>query len=154
VKLNVDASFFEDSQSGAVGAVLRDYQGQFIAASCKYLPHLSSVRMAEAVAMKEGLGLANMKGCGSIIAESDSLETIQACSLNEAWWTEPAAVYADCVDLATLIGQVSFNQCVREANKLAHVIARECFISKFSCTWDDDPPRFLVSALTNDVTIL
>jgi hypothetical protein len=154
VKLNVDASFFEDSQSGAVGAVLHDYQGQFIAASCKYLPHLSLARMAEAVAMKEGLGLANGKGCGSIIAESDSLETIQACLGNEAWWTEPAAIYANCVDLATLIGQVSFNHCVREANMPAHVIARECFVSKSSCTWDDDPPRFLVSSLTNDVTIL
>jgi ribonuclease HI len=154
VKLNVDALFFEDSHSGAVGAILRDYQGQFIAASCKFLPHLASARMAEALAMKEGLSLANSKGCGSIIAESDSLETIQACSGDEAWWTEPAAIYADCVDLATLIGQVSFNHCVREANMPAHVIARECFVSESCCTWDDDPPRFLVSSLTNDVTIL
>jgi hypothetical protein len=53
VKVNVDASFFEDSQSGAVGAVLWDYQGQFIAASCKFFPHLTSAMMVEAMAMKE-----------------------------------------------------------------------------------------------------
>jgi hypothetical protein len=35
--------------------------------------------MAEALAMKEGLILANAKGCNSVIAEGDQLETIQAC---------------------------------------------------------------------------
>jgi hypothetical protein len=70
------------------------------------------------------------------------------------WWSEPAAIYADCVDLVTSKGQVCFSHCVREANKSAHAIARECFISKISCTWDDASPRFLVSYLTNNVTIL
>jgi hypothetical protein len=55
VKVNVDATFFEDSRSSAVGAVLRDFQGQFIAASCKYIPSIPSVEIAEALAMKEGL---------------------------------------------------------------------------------------------------
>jgi hypothetical protein len=50
--------------------------------------------------------------------------------------------------------QLTFYHCVREANMPAHVIARECFVSESCCTWDDDPPRFLVSSLTNDVTIL
>jgi ribonuclease HI len=134
VKVNVDASFFEDSRSGAVGAVLRDYQGQFIAASCKFIPHVNSAMMAEAMTMKEGLNLAISKGCNSVIAEGDSMETIQACSGSDVWWTEPAAIYADCVDLATQIGQVSFIHCQREANMCAHVIARESFNSRSSCT--------------------
>jgi hypothetical protein len=96
--------------------------------------------MAEEMAMKEGFILANSKGCNSIIVEGDSLETIQACAGNDAWWTEPAAIYADCVDLATSIGQVYFNHCVREVNMSAHVTAREYFISRSSCTRDDDPP--------------
>jgi ribonuclease HI len=154
VKVNVDASFFEDTRSGAVGVVLRDFQGQFIAVSCKYIPSLPSVEMAEALAMKEGLILANAKGCNSVIAEGDSLETIQACEGGDAWWTAPAAIYVDCVDIATLIGQVRFTHCSREVNKAAHVIARESFNSRLSYTWDDDPPRFLVSYLINDVTIL
>jgi hypothetical protein len=48
--------------------------------------------MVEAMAMKEGLSLANSKGCNSIIAGGDSLETIHACSGNEAWWTGPTAI--------------------------------------------------------------
>jgi hypothetical protein len=64
---------------GATGAVIRDYQGYFVAASTNYIPHVSSASMAEAIAMKEGLLLTNRLGCSSIIAESDSIVTIDAC---------------------------------------------------------------------------
>jgi hypothetical protein len=42
--------------------VLRDYQGQFIAALCKFIPHLTSAMMVEAMAMKEGLSLQLVRG--------------------------------------------------------------------------------------------
>jgi hypothetical protein len=87
--------------------------------------------MAEALAMKEGLILANTKGCNSVIAEGDSLETIQPCEGSDAWWTEPTAIYANCVDIATLIDQVRFSHCLREANKSAHLIARSLLILDF-----------------------
>jgi hypothetical protein len=36
---------------------------------------------------------------------------------------------------------------------VAHEIARNCFVHKVNCTWDDDPPSFLLSSLINDVTM-
>jgi ribonuclease HI len=151
VKVNVDGSFYADTFTGAVGAVLRDYQGQLIAAPCKYLPQVSSAAMAEALAMKEGLSLVASKGCSQVIAEADLLETIQACTGQETWWTEPAAIFADCVDLASLIDGINFRHCPREVNRAAHELARECFRSKISCTWDDDPPSFLLSRLIDEL---
>jgi hypothetical protein len=53
-----------------------------------------------------------------------------------------------------LIGNVSFKHCPREANEVAHVLARECFASKLSCNWVDEPPGFLMEKLINDVTEL
>jgi hypothetical protein len=76
-------------------AVLRDYQGNVIAASCKYLPHVASSEMAEAIAMKAGLDL----------AESDSLEVIQACDGEESWWREYVAIYADCAGIVFQLGR-------------------------------------------------
>jgi hypothetical protein len=55
VKLIVDAAFYLDMGAGATGVIIHDFQGQFIAASCTYLPNVASAAMAEAVAMKEGL---------------------------------------------------------------------------------------------------
>jgi ribonuclease HI len=152
VKVNVDAAYCAYSKSGAVGVILRDYQGQFITAAGKYIPHLASVIVAEALAMKEGLSLVVQRGCNSIIAESDSLETIQACTSQETWWIEAAAIYlADIVDLGPLIGDVSFKHCPREANEVAHELARFCFSSRSSCNWLDEPPSFLLEKLINDV---
>jgi ribonuclease HI len=154
VKINVDASFMADCSQGAVGAVARDCQGNFIAAKCIYLPHVALVEMAEALAMKEGLTLAARLGCNSIIAESDSLVTVEACSGKETWWTSPAAIYADCVDIASTIGSVSFIRCPREANQVAHEIAKSSFLNKLSYNWDDEPPSFILDRIIHDVIVL
>ena len=133
VKLNVDASFCSDVSVGATGAILRYCNGRFIAASCRFLLNVSSVAMAESVAMKEGLTLANRLGCSSIVAESDSIETVDACTGRNTWWNEWVAIFADIVDLGLNIGNVEFKHISREANNVAREIARVCFIDKNIC---------------------
>jgi ribonuclease HI len=154
LKLNVDASFSAESHSGATGAIIRDGRGDFIAASSTFLPHVGSAQMAEAIAMLQGLRLANDKGCNNIEAESDSLEVIQLCSGEERIWNEATAVYADILNQASMIGNVEFTHCGRDINSVAHEIARECSVSQISCNWVDEPPSFLLQTLLDDVTIL
>jgi ribonuclease HI len=153
-KLNVDASFHNDSKMGAVGAVLRDFQGQFVAASAKVLANVESVVMAEAHAMKEGLSLAVTLGCNNVIAESDSIDVIQACTGADSWWSESSAIFADCVDMAVSIGRVNFSHISRDANQVAHTLARESSLHNISCTWVDEPPSFLLDKLLGDVTLI
>ena len=154
VKVNVDASFHADMCAGAIGVVMRDYQSHFIAATSKFIPHLASASMAEALSMKEGLILAITLRCNNIIAESDSLESVDTCTSVETWWNASAAIFADCVDMASTIGIVTYRHCLREANKAAHEIARVCFHNKDSCNWVDEPPSFLLDSLLDDVTIV
>jgi hypothetical protein len=47
---------------------------------------------------------------------------------------------------------VVFNQCPREANKVPHELAKECFQIQVYCNWVNEPPSFLVNQLINDVT--
>jgi hypothetical protein len=63
IKLNVDSSFHSDMRAGSAGAILRDYNGRFVAASTTYIPHVTTAPMAEAIAMREGLTLAIKLGC-------------------------------------------------------------------------------------------
>jgi ribonuclease HI len=154
VKINVDASYHSDLHAGAVGVVIRDYQGQFIAARCCFLSHVASATLAEAIAMKEGLSLALNRGCNSIIAESDSMETIEACTGEQLWWSESSAIYADCVDMASTFESISFNHIPREANKVADDLAKFSFLNSLSCNWVDEPPSFILNNLIGDVTIV
>jgi ribonuclease HI len=154
IKVNIDGSFHPDNCAGSVGVVARDSSGKFIAASTVYLPNVASAAAAEAMAMREGLSLVNRLGCNNVQMESDSTETVEACSGTEPWWGESSAIFADCVDLASLVGNVTFQHCPREANEVAHELAMECFSSKISCNWVDEPPSFILCKLLNDVTVL
>ena len=71
----------------------------------------------------------------------------------ETWWNESAAIFVDIVDLRAAIDSVEFNHIPREAYKVAHEIARVCYVEKITCIWDDDPPSFLIGSLIDDVTI-
>jgi hypothetical protein len=76
--------------------------------------------------------------------ESDSTEIVEACNGTKAWWGESAAILTDCVDLALLLNLGSFQYCPREANKVAHELARDCFASNISSSWVDEPPDFII----------
>jgi ribonuclease HI len=143
-----------DKFAGAAGAIIRDFEGSFVAAKCVPLPHVESAAMAEALAMRLGLELGRDIGCNRLIAESDSTETIEACNGESRWWNQSSAIYAECVDLIPSIGSVRFKTCPREANQVAHNIARFCFSNNISCNWVDEPPSFILDSLTNDVTVL
>ena len=69
------------------------------------------------MAMKEGLCLANRLGCNRVIVESDLVETVEACTGVEAWWSESAAIFAGCIDMVALIGNVRVFQALSEGNK-------------------------------------
>jgi ribonuclease HI len=153
LKLNMDASFHADSRSGSTGAVVRDFQGNFVAAACSFLPHVASPVMAGAIGMREGLMLIERMGSHNVIAESDSMEVINACKGDQRWWSESAAILAGCVDLVSNIGTVSFGHCLREVNEVEHELAAFSFSTKSSCSWDAEAPNFIVSYLINDVTI-
>jgi ribonuclease HI len=143
LKLNVDATFSVDDMSGAVGAVIRDAHGNFVIASSKFLQNVSSPAMAEAQAMLHGLELANSIGCNALEAESDSIEVITYFSGEVEMWNEATAVYADCITITSMIGKVEYKHCLRETNEVAHLIARNSFISHISCIWVGEPPSLL-----------
>jgi ribonuclease HI len=130
LKVNVDGSFHPDSHAGWTGAIMRDFEGKFVAAASSYLTNIDSAAIAEAYAMREGLKLANLMGYNNIVMESDSLEIVEACTGETTWWTTSSAIYADCVDYAANIGNVHYRFCHREANEVAHELARECFYNK------------------------
>jgi ribonuclease HI len=78
LKVNVDRFFHQEEHEGVVGAVVRDCEGKFIATSSIFLSNIALTATAEAMAMREGLALANLLGCNNIIMESDSTETVEA----------------------------------------------------------------------------
>jgi ribonuclease HI len=152
-KMNVDACFMEDG-CGATAAVLRNHHGQALAGSSSLVSHVLDAHSAEAMALKNGMMLADQLGCSNITFESDCLEIILACKGEVDILSPYSAILSDCFILAQRIGSVSYAHCPRGANQVAHKLARCCYDSNSVISWDNDPPQFILAELVSDVSLI
>jgi hypothetical protein len=65
-----------------------------------------------------------------------------------------AALYDEYNIICCGFQDITIEHCNREANQVAHSLARRAMQSKQNCTWDDEPPNFILDFLANEVTIL
>ncbi|XBJ08616.1 hypothetical protein VPH35_013878 [Triticum aestivum] len=109
--------------------------------------------MAEALALKFGLTLAQRSGCNRLIINSDNLEVID--TMNDGGQSAGAAatIFDDCFHYACDFVIARFEHCNREVNKVAHELAR---LARFSLTsdWFEEPLNEIVMILTNDVLLI
>ena len=111
------------------------------------------VATAEATALQRGLKLVEQIGCNPVVIETDSMELCQAYNGEIEIWSPYSAILVDCFVRAQRIGKISVQHCKREANLLAHNLARYAFDSNSSIFWDCDPPSFIMPYVQNDVSL-
>jgi ribonuclease HI len=116
---------FSGYRIGAMGAVIRDSGGNFIAASCDYKEHAIDASTMEAMALLSGLRLAEGIGCHSIIVESDSMEVVDAMTNPFDYRGTGAVIIDNCQELLLTLGKATLHQYPREANKAVHELARQ-----------------------------
>jgi ribonuclease HI len=151
-KLNIDASYYQYG-SGAAGMVLRNDKGEAIAGKACLLNNMMCAENAEATALLKGLEFLEQIGCFSAYIESDSLELIKACNGDIEIWSPYTAVLADCFQKASAMDLVFFQHCPRDANVVAHNLAKMAYESRNGFGWDGRPPDFILSDVIRDVTM-
>ena len=109
--------------------------------------------MAEALALKFGLSLAQRTGCNRIIINSDNMEVIETMNEGGRSSGAAAAIFYDCFHLACDFPISRFEHCNREANKVAHELAKLARFS-FISDWFEEPHNAIVPILINDVMII
>ena len=109
---------------------------------------------AEAIALQSGLNFIEDMGCAPVIIETDSLELMQDFNGVIEIWSPYAAILSDCFQRARRIGNVTVQHCYREANDVAHKLARVTYDSNNSVNWDGVPPSFLLADVINDVSVI
>ncbi|XBI59880.1 hypothetical protein VPH35_040876 [Triticum aestivum] len=109
--------------------------------------------MAEALPLKFGLTLAQRAGCNRLIINSDNLEVIETMQDGGQSAGAAAAIFDDCFHYACDSVMTRFEHCNREANKIAHELAR---LARFFSTsdWFEEPLNEIVMILINDVLVI
>jgi ribonuclease HI len=149
--VNIDAGFAAGLGSSSV--VIRDSSGGFITTSMSFLPVVLDDPMAEAYALKEGLNLLNQIGCRNFIVQSDCQEVIDTMMDGGFTASATAPIFEDCYNIWKDLPMATIEHCDREANQVAHELARQALVAKASCIWVDLQPTFITALLANDVTL-
>jgi hypothetical protein len=88
------------------------------------------------------------------MVRTDCVEVAETMQEGGKSATVAAAIYDDCVRLWREFVSISIEHCDREANVVAHTLARQAFRSKSSYMWVDETPDFILGVTANDVTVL
>ncbi|KAL2900743.1 FAM172 family protein-like protein Y75B8A.31 [Bienertia sinuspersici] len=81
-KLNVDATFPSDGKVG-LGAILRDFAGDAVVATCCLVDGEKNVEVGEALAARLGLKMALEAGFGRIGLETDNIKLASHFKIDE-----------------------------------------------------------------------
>ena len=149
-KLNADASIKLGDNTFSVGFVLRDHAGGFVMGQVRKMLMVSSVFEAEVVAIREGLQWASGLPYHKIEIESDSLLAVHALTRPTDITLEVGYVLDECSSLIRSRPGLSIHFAKRQANKVAHLMARVPYFLECPSIFTS-PPSSLVEALLYDV---
>ncbi|KAI5351664.1 hypothetical protein L3X38_004555 [Prunus dulcis] len=151
LKFNFDGAFDPTSGRGAVGVVARDADGGFVAAVAKSVGEVLSAEHAEILAAREGVALALSLGTASPIFEGDSAVVVSAVKRAGQDYSNIGTIVEDVKHLQQQLPSSLFQFTHREANGVAHRLARFGLHNVDNFIWFEVPPDLIQDALLCDV---
>jgi ribonuclease HI len=150
VHVNVDAAIFSSSRQMGIGVVIRNHMGECLTACSELLAEVTSPELAEALAVRRALSLADEEGFRKLQVVSDCLSVVQRINSSMVDRSHVGVVVRDIKDLANSFSSILFNHVHRESNGAAHILARsaERFISS---TFRNFVPDCIRKTLCNDL---
>ncbi|KAM0872242.1 hypothetical protein ACQ4PT_038844 [Festuca glaucescens] len=123
-KLNFDAGFNEQSNSGSWGAVLRNNKGDVIFSAWGKINHCKNVEIAEATAGLLALQSVIPNYSGPILVENDCATLVSEVKMVGKSKSAIANTVDEIKNLLRLFPDFAFSKVHRSCNEVAHVLAR------------------------------
>ncbi|KAI8572941.1 hypothetical protein RHMOL_Rhmol01G0240100 [Rhododendron molle] len=151
IKLNVDGAVNKKNGISGAGIVARNHLGEILGSiSIPFLGFLLP-RSTEALAFREALITAAIRGFSEIIVEGDSLQVVQALIQDGKSLSDCSSILADCVELIPLFSSCSFIHVKRSCNRIAHSLAKQSLLgAKLEC-WGGPVSQHLASLARDDI---
>ena len=152
-KMNVDAAVFSDLRAMGAGMVIRDSQGQVLAAMCKRIPANLSALDAEAKSMEIAVHFVWEMGFREVYFKTDSsnLKNILT-GLSEA----PASLEPITASILAQLDKfrfISFCHVKRDGNRPGHILAKFAKQVGDSVVWLEETPNLIENACSQDVSL-
>jgi ribonuclease HI len=143
VKVNWDASLNARNEVVGLGCVIRNNDGVIVGAKCCACMVEADPLLAECMAAYSALNFCKEMGFSKVICECDSLQVVKAiCDPSSPYVKIGHFVEAIRKDASEFIS-CSWFHCYREANVVAHQLAREASSKYLSYSWIEEMPLFI-----------
>jgi ribonuclease HI len=140
LKCNVDASFYNLAGSTGWGWILRDSNGDFKLAGTNIVNTPFSVVEGEAMALAEAMKEMLQRGLSYVVFESDSKIVVDAISSRQSCVSEFSLLISYIQSILSLHNYFEVKYVRRQANKVAHHLARAAFSMSRRRIYDSVPP--------------
>jgi ribonuclease HI len=151
LKCNTDASFYNTAGATGWGWILRDSHGQFQLAGTNILQSSLNVLEGEAMALLEAMEEVVHRGYSFVIFESDSKLVVDALSSRQVGVSEFCILISRIQSLLRTNNYFEVKYVKRQANKVAHSLARAAFSMSRRRIFDS-VPRCIESYLINETS--
>ncbi|XBI35755.1 hypothetical protein VPH35_121403 [Triticum aestivum] len=148
--VNVDAATFSQSARAGFGVVIRDHRGRVQATNRGYFERIQIPEVAEAMALRQALILANNLGIQNIMVASDCLSVINKVKGLGFDRSPIGAIVHDIRKCATKFVSCTFIHVNRSCNEAAHVLAKSAEHDVWSC-WINEFPDVIRTIICNEL---
>ncbi|XP_073272537.1 uncharacterized protein [Primulina huaijiensis] len=149
LKCNVDALVQNGLRNIGVGMVFRGSDGLFILAKTNVFIGRVGIKDAEAMAFKEVLSWVEGMNVQNVIFESDSKIFVEAITVEIEDDSEFGTIISECREVLRQRPLFSVYFTRRQANKVAHNLARASYFYARPSTWNTSP-NFIFDVLNED----
>lgn len=149
VKINVDATISRSTNTVGTGAIARGADGMVIGMLLTSHLGINSPRVAEALAIRDGLKLGIALHLTRISLESDAEAIVKSCLASQVPPFDIAVITQDCLILKNQFTSCVFKFVKRECNRAAHTCAQKALSNSGSGLWTSILPPW--GSLLSDV---
>jgi ribonuclease HI len=149
-KCNVDAGFHREINKTSISWCLRDHQGRFVMAETTWFDENHSIVEGEALALLEALRAMTDRNMQQVIFESDSKNVVDAVHHYRGGYSEFSCLVAHINNLLASSSNFVVKFIKRQANMVAHTLARAAISYARHCTFET-LPRCITPLLFNEM---
>jgi hypothetical protein len=149
VKINTDAGLSFEARKGGAGGVART-ASTFLGAWSKPYFGVTDPLIAEAMALRDGVIFARLRGFQKVVMEVDCLEVVNLWNDRHGARSVVTPILLDIGELSLSFESFVINHVSRSANTPAHLCAKRACTLMVMSSWLDGVPDFLVVSIQAD----
>jgi ribonuclease HI len=138
-KCNVDAGFHKELNKTSTGWCLRDHTGSFVMTETTWLDGNYSIIEGEAIALLEAMKAMEQRHITNVIFETDSKSVVDAIQHFRGGNSEFSSLVFHIHNLLSFDQNFMVKFIKRQANMVAHALARAAISWSSRCTFDTLP---------------